>query len=239
MKWLSDCINSLYSSEYTKEPISIAPLPALALPEVIPIQCQGCVKPCAHPLVPSHLKIDQSKPLENTVPSYAIHIIVMTGKTDWVSHIEDEGLAQAIIEGLQQRKDERTPENTYHPAYTDADSNNIHGNRVIVTNSSLPSKYSTHRGAQDIILLPDNIIIANITNRRINALLDYIYGKPCNQPFSIHPCPFTNLVLICGHGRKDRRCGTVGPMLQQALLQALPDQKESVQVALVSHLGGK
>jgi hypothetical protein len=94
----------------------------------------------------------------------------------------------------------------------------------------------------DIILLPDNIIISNITSKRVDPLLDYIFGKPCYQAFSIYPCHYSSLILVCGHGNKDRRCGTVGPMLQKALQQAsLQATKEegTTEVALVSHLGGK
>jgi len=48
--------------------------------------------------------------------------------------------------------------------------------------------------------------------------------------------------LICGHGNKDRRCGTVGPLLQKALEQAsLLAAKDdgTTKIALVSHLGGE
>lgn len=250
MKWLNNCINSLYSSSCTNELMKPSVLPPMDIKELSPVvatDCKGCIAPCAqHPVVPNDLNIDQSIPLHNTVPPYALHLIIMTGKSDWPSHIEDEGLAHALIQSIRKRKnlDQRPFENRYHPAYfgntTEEDSKN---QRVIVTNSSLPSRYSTSSNAKDIILLPDSIIIANITPKRVDALLDYIFGKPCFQAFSTYPCQFSTLILVCGHGNKDRRCGTVGPMLQNALqqasLQATTEEEDTTQVALVSHLGGE
>ncbi|CAO3637676.1 unnamed protein product [Mucor hiemalis] len=247
MKWLTNCLNNLYSSSCTNELATSIVLPPIDIKElspVVPIDCKGCIKPCAHPIVPSNLNIDQSKPLHNTVPPYAIHIILMTGKKDWAPHIEDEGLARTFIEAVRKRKeqDKRPFENRYHPAYFgDTEQEDQRNQRVIITNSSLPTIHSTSSSAMDIILLPDNIIISNITSKRVDSLLDYIFGKPCFQAFSIYPCPYSSLILVCGHGSKDRRCGTVGPMLQKALQQAsLSATKEegTTEVALVSHLGG-
>ena len=250
MKWLTNSISNLYSSSCTNElatSILLPPIDQKELSPVVPVDCKGCNTPCAHPLVPPSLNIDQSKPLHNTVPPYAIHIILMTGKSDWPAHIEDEGLARAFIEATRSRKnkDKRPFENRYHPAYfgsTEQEEDQGH-QRVIVTNSSLPSIYSTAKSAMDIILLPDNIIISNITPKRVDPLLDYIFGKPCYQAFSTYPCPYSSLILVCGHGNKDRRCGTVGPMLQNALQQAsINNTKEEGAldtICLSSHLGGK
>ncbi|KAK4521784.1 uncharacterized protein ATC70_004320 [Mucor velutinosus] len=246
MKWLTNCLSNLYSSSCTNDLVTsiIPPLDIQDLKPIVPIECKGCDKPCPHPLVPPELKIDTSKPLHNTVPSYAIHIVIMTGKTNWPAHIEDEGLARAFIETIRKRKhlDHRSFDNRYHPVgchEQTAEEQKQETQRVIVTNCSLPSIHST--SGTDILLLPDNIIISNITPRRVDALFDYIYRKPCYQAFSVYPCPYTNLILICGHGNKDRRCGTVGPLLQKALEQAslnATKDEGATKIALVSHLGG-
>ncbi|KAG0741302.1 hypothetical protein G6F57_003598 [Rhizopus arrhizus] len=236
MKWITQYLHSIYSSPCS-QPSSVIPSPVTKVIEplspIVPIDCKGCSKPCTHPMVPEDLKIDQSRPLQNTVPPYAIHLIIMTGKTDWPAHIEDEGLVYALTEAIRKRKDKKRTLR-YHP-YKETSDND----RILITNASLPSIHSNQRKAVDILLLPDNIIFSNITQRRVDSLLDYIFGKPLTSPFSIHPCPFTNLVLICGHGSKDRRCGTVGPMIQKALQQAAKEQSDhQTEIVLVSHLGG-
>ncbi|KAI8388653.1 Sucrase/ferredoxin-like-domain-containing protein [Radiomyces spectabilis] len=242
MEWLSKCINDFYSSPCSNNAPATAlpPIVTEPLPSVIPVSCVGCTKPCiSHPLVPSHLNIDQSRPLNNTVPPYAVHLIILTGKTDWAAHIEDEGLAAALIKAIDERKrqgtDQRSERNRY---FALGSMKKDVKQRIVVTNASLPSQYSTKRGASDVLLMPDNVVISNVTARQAHALLDFVFGKPSHL-FETFPMETHTLILICGHGNKDRRCGTIGPMLQRALQQALHEANDhQAQVALVSHLGG-
>lgn len=249
MEWINKCVSSLYSSYSCPSDCVQACLPPIVsepLPAIQPVECEGCQKPCAlHPVVPPNLNIDQTRPLHNTVPPYAIHLIILTGKTDWPAHIEDDGLAKALIEAIHERQASLSradhPNNTFHPYDPEQDSSPPPPTtkRILVTNASLPSPYAKQRNACDVLLMPDNVIIANITPRRAPALLDFIiYGKSTRLQFTVHPSPYANLILVCGHARKDRRCGTVGPMLQQALITSMKEANVSGQVALVSHLGG-
>lgn len=225
--------------------------------------------------MPSNLNIDQTRPLSNTVPTYTVHLVLLTGKTDWPAHIEDdEGVAQALIEAIHERKGSlhRAPEAAFHVAQpqekealeeADAAKENhtgkapaVHGNkkkepfRVLVTCAALASPFSRQRGSLDVLLLPDNVVIANVTRRRAGPLVDFCFGRGTSH-FNVHPSPYRTLIMVCGHGRKDRRCGTVGPMLQTALTDAIKQGRsacweqgqedgalDDTAVTLVSHLGG-
>lgn len=47
------------------------------------------------------------------------------------------------------------------------------------------------------------------------------------------------LILICGHARRDARCGVYGPVLQQEFTRALARVGiQRAQVATTSHVGG-
>ncbi|KAI9788940.1 MAG: hypothetical protein M1835_002001 [Candelina submexicana] len=54
------------------------------------------------------------------------------------------------------------------------------------------------------------------------------------------------LILICGHGGRDERCGVMGPLLQKEFEGALINQgfqfwigsKRTARVGLISHIGG-
>ncbi|KAL0081200.1 Sucrase/ferredoxin-like-domain-containing protein [Phycomyces blakesleeanus] len=241
MEWLTKRVASFYSPSCTticSTPTCLPPLPVAPLPEIKSVQCAGCDLPCVHPSVPTTLNIDHLRPLRNTVPPYAIHLILMTGKSTWPAHIEDEGMAQALINAINLRKSQKqkpdTPRtDTFRPANaTDTQLSE----RILVTNCSLPSVYSSQRNSMDILLMPDNVLIANVTPHRANELLDYVLGKP--HVFETFPWSSASLVLVCGHGAKDRRCGTIGPMLKESLDQALEVEGIRTQVALVSHLGG-
>ncbi|CAO3639965.1 unnamed protein product [Cunninghamella echinulata] len=120
--------------------------------------------------------------------------------------------------------------------------------RVLVTNSSLPSIYSTGGGGSyDILLLPDNVMITNVTRKKISMFVDFIFGQPIPSTFDVQPSPWDQLILICGHQKKDKRCGTIGPLLQRSFENIIQQQQQNkkhqsanqnIQVMLVSHLGG-
>jgi leucyl-tRNA synthetase len=53
------------------------------------------------------------------------------------------------------------------------------------------------------------------------------------------PEPITEpTILICGHGGRDARCGTLGPILQAAFAAELRRRGIEGQVAQISHIGG-
>ncbi|KAI9249902.1 Sucrase/ferredoxin-like-domain-containing protein [Sporodiniella umbellata] len=229
MEWISQYWKQLHSPCQA----NVEQLPEFEIRTLSPMvsaDCQGCEKPCAHPRVPEHLKIDQSQSLKNTVPTYAMHLILLTGHSHWPAQIEQDGVARALLEKIRQEK-----QTSRSIGYRPYDEKETQSDRVMVSCCSLPSLHSTQRKSIDILLLPDNLLFSNITPRRVDALLDYIYGRPCTYSFSVYPCPWPTLFLVCGHGAKDKRCGTIGPMLQAELLQVV---ESDTKVALVSHLGG-
>ncbi|KAI8338035.1 Sucrase/ferredoxin-like-domain-containing protein [Chlamydoabsidia padenii] len=255
MDWISNQVKQFYTCSPPTPKVSLPPIVTLEhLDPVVPIKCEGCVLPCtSHDRIPGHLNIDQTRSLHNTVTHYGLHLIIFTGRSDWPGHIEDEQLTGALMDCLDEKRKNhhqqdtnRSAQNTFHlyditnkeQQQKQQQQKVLKQPRVLVTNSSLPSRYST-KGV-DILILPDNKIIANVTRKRIQGFVDLIFGQPAPPDIVIHPSPWNNLILVCGHGRKDKRCGTIGPMLQQAFDQALGHYsiENQCQVMLVSHLGG-
>ncbi|KAI8097734.1 Sucrase/ferredoxin-like-domain-containing protein, partial [Halteromyces radiatus] len=251
MEWFANQVKQFYEQSPPPPIISLPPVTHQDLNPIIPIKCEGCVLPCtSHDRIPSHLNIDQTRPLHNTVTPYALHLVVFTGHSDWPGHIEDDGITGALIECLDKRRKrqrqqkvlpctQRPPQSVFRMYGTtqQQQQQQQQQQRVLVTNTSLPSAYSSK--GLDILVLPDNMIIANVTKNRLPSFVDFIFGHPTSD-FDIHPSPWQNLILVCGHRRKDRRCGTIGPMLEQAFHQAIENDilKDKCKVMLVSHLGG-
>lgn len=48
----------------------------------------------------------------------------------------------------------------------------------------------------------------------------------------------TPTILICGHGGRDKRCGILGPILQDAFRKDLSRRGIDAQVGVISHIGG-
>ena len=56
----------------------------------VPITPQCPPSSCSCAAMPSGLAIDHEKPLSATMPPYAQHVVIRTGKNDWSSKIEDD-----------------------------------------------------------------------------------------------------------------------------------------------------
>lgn len=54
--------------------------------------------------MPEGLDIDHKKPLTGTVPRYARHVVIRTGRDDWSSRIEDEESSVQALQGSEQEE---------------------------------------------------------------------------------------------------------------------------------------
>jgi len=53
------------------------------------------------------------------------------------------------------------------------------------------------------------------------------------------PRPITKpVILICGHGGRDERCGILGPILVQRFRSVLTEKSIDAEVGTISHVGG-
>ena len=214
--------------------------------------CLNCLDPCvSHANYPSYLKIDFKSPLENTVKPYIKHVLISTGKRDWQTNIEDEcnslaaslnkvianaKLSEKSKNGLQQHEEH---ENTDH-------------SRIIITNSSRKNTESSK--GNDVLIFPDNILIRNITTKQstdfykrfLSPESDGIYLNDNNDNFIIEKMPYSAVIVICSHRRRDKRCGVTGPLLKNEFDKVLKEKgldsetchNDGVGVFLSSHTGG-
>ncbi|UPX18360.1 Leucine--tRNA ligase [Ascochyta rabiei] len=211
---------------------------------------ESCPAPtCACASTPADLDIDRKTPLLNTMAPYAEQVLICTGKEDWTSKLEDEGGATGeFVKGLKGVIGKGGP--AFDP-FTN----------ILVTASSLPASPSPETSTT-AYLLPSFLRIPNIphTPTAFTALAS-AYLKPT----SLHPLhaalsptqkaallrdasqsallppaeTITHpLILICGHGGRDARCGVLGPLLQRAFRAELKRRGIAAEVAQISHIGG-
>ncbi|KAM4056388.1 sucrase/ferredoxin-like domain-containing protein [Hirsutella rhossiliensis] len=201
--------------------------PAARLPTV-----QTCPSPtcaCADmPAMPEGLEIDRTSPLDGVMAAYAEQVLVCTGRDDWASRIEDESggdnLAADLKELLGRGGVYRDP---FH--------------NVSVLNASLPSTVPPRPDVQNtsaylfpsfkyVPFLP-RVSFDSVQALAKGFLLPSTLHAAHDGLSPIHRDRLTRkdayqgllpgvqdvrdvLVLVCGHGGRDARCGIMGPLLR-------------------------
>jgi Sucrase/ferredoxin-like len=190
--------------------------------------------------MPEGLDIDHKLPLSGTMPSYSQAILIATGKNDWSSRIEDEAgsLAQKL-KGLMGRGGEFS--DPYHS--------------VSVINSSFPpSGDESSSSTTSAYLLPSFKYIPSVdlspsSSSVQNLVQGYLLAEKLHPAHDIlTPAQKDNLtrkpelqsslptahdiddvlILICGHGGRDERCGIMGPLLGSEFERILEQKGISV-----------
>ncbi|CAJ2505297.1 Uu.00g126910.m01.CDS01 [Anthostomella pinea] len=213
--------------------------------------CESC-----HVSYPRGFKIDDEDLLYGHIKGWSTHVLVATGKTDWVRDVEDEKGSVMQAFGRAEK-----PEN----------------GRLMLSASNIPtpSHHADYAEPTTIVLLPAFTIIENVTPAAVPALISaYINRAPTNtdplSPVSLpkslplpddvklqhpearellaRPSPHRALILLCSQKTRDARCGQSAPILRKelerhlrplGLFRDLDDERPGgVGVYFISHVGG-
>ncbi|KAL2176170.1 Sucrase/ferredoxin-like-domain-containing protein [Thermothelomyces heterothallicus CBS 202.75] len=204
---------------------------------------------------PRGFKIDESDDLYGFVKGWSTHVLVATGKTDWVRDVADEkgSVMQAIA-------------NTKGPT----------NGRLMLSASNMPTPHNTTSYSEPttVLLLPAFVLIDNVTPATVPTLIDSIVSqaptttsplRPFRLPRSLpaplpestpaairdlttRPCPHRALILLCSQKTRDARCGQSAPLLRKefqrhlqplGLYRDLDDERPGgVGIYFISHVGG-
>ncbi|CAJ2507409.1 Uu.00g085950.m01.CDS01 [Anthostomella pinea] len=234
---------------------------------------------CANtPKMPDGLEIDREAKLNGLISSYAEQVLVCTDKNDWMSRIEEDNSGDNLAADLKELIGRGG-------IYSDPFHN------ISVLNSSFPSSISRRPEVQNTsaYLLPSFKYVPFLPRVSFDSVQALVKGyllppklHPMNDGLSlIHKDRLLRkeayqhmlygvrdvndvLVLICGHGGRDMRCGVMGPVLQAEFGKQLPqagievlrgpvidesvsapplsgtggDVSSTARVGLISHIGG-
>ncbi|CAK7204641.1 Altered inheritance of mitochondria protein 32 [Sporothrix eucalyptigena] len=227
------------------------------------------------PALPDNLPIDYKRSLNGLIGAYDEHVLVCTGTSDWPSRIEDAHGGDNLAADLKELFGRG---GTYSDPY----------HHVSVLNASFPPSVPRHTELQSssVYLLPSFTYVPFLPRLSFDAVEALAQGFLL--PEKLHPAydgalspihrdrltrkPAVGsllygvresipdvLVLICGHGGRDARCGIVGPVLQAAFERELArtgfnveqgpveidgpedgaaSEKTTARVGLISHIGG-
>ncbi|KAI1631367.1 Sucrase/ferredoxin-like-domain-containing protein [Biscogniauxia mediterranea] len=224
---------------------------------------EDCVHDCdsCHVHYPRGFKVEQSDMLYGNVGAWSTHVLVATGKSDWVRDVEDEKGSVMEAFGKAQR-----PSNGKM--------------KLSASNMPTPSHTTDYSEPTTILLLPAFTIIENVTPAAVPTVVsEYINRAPTTTtplgpvrlPRSLaspspdadadaptippearglvaRPCPHRAVILLCSQRTRDARCGQSAPLLRKELERHLrplglhrdPDDERpgGVAVYFVSHVGG-
>lgn len=215
--------------------------------------------------LPRGWKIDEDDKLYGHVNEWSTHLIVATGKTDWVRSVEDE--KGSVMEAVGNSKVQPT-----------------NGKMMLsASNMPLPHHHSTgHEDGTTVLLLPSFQYIDNVTPALVPELIEHCVSKaptntsplPLNlgsaaglsvpeseasqipaqlssaipERFTVRDCPHAYLILLCSQGTRDARCGQSAPLLRKeferhlrplGLHRDLDDERPGgVGIYFISHVGG-
>ncbi|KAL2866552.1 sucrase/ferredoxin-like domain-containing protein [Aspergillus lucknowensis] len=246
------------------EGFSKAPTPDTLFPKTDPSEDgEECLHDCATCTIkyPAKFDVDQEDQLYGHVNGWSTHLLVATGKTDWVRDVADEqgSVMEAIDRGGV-----------------------LPGNgklKLSASNMLVPDEYHAHeKGEQPttVLLLPSFTIIDHVTPALVPDLIREFVdpavtnttplgmapapveredkdagvaaGEKMITPLRSRPCPHAAVILLCSQKTRDARCGQSAPLLRRefdrhlrplGLHRDLGDERPGgVGIYFISHVGG-
>ncbi|RKP11948.1 Sucrase/ferredoxin-like-domain-containing protein [Piptocephalis cylindrospora] len=174
--------------------------------------CGGCAEPCEeYPALPSYLKLDKECPLRGYIKPLA-HLVIV-------------GTEEASKDWVSHVEDSDPSTHTVaaiHQALREASA----GPKSLL-NGVTPSN-----AASSLACLMNGESEPNATSPSVT-----VDGTDQSR---IEEIPSRAVILVCGHRKRDKRCGVAGPLIAQAFVDEVKRRglEDKVQVRLVSHTGG-
>ncbi|KAK4138626.1 Sucraseferredoxin-like protein [Trichocladium antarcticum] len=192
------------------------------------------------PELPPGLPIDHKAPLHGLISNYAQHVLVCTAKDDWPSRIVDDNGGDNLAADLSELVGRGGK-------FSDPFHN------ISILNSSFPSSPAPpqRRDLQtnSVYLLPQFKYVPFLPRVSFDSVEALVRGyllpealhpmhdglSPVHRDRLLRKPAYRNLlwgvrdvtevvVLICGHGGRDQRCGVFGPVLRDEFEARLPEK---------------
>ncbi|KAJ7507528.1 Sucrase/ferredoxin-like-domain-containing protein [Mycena galericulata] len=165
--------------------------------------CRTCPNPCdeGHSEYPRRFSVDMECPLLGSVKPFRRQILISTGKSDWDKEItETPGSLAALVSQTQPPK---TP------------------------SATLPISIGLDTDAEKI--LPSVPGVFSSTDSTRLSILNGSHKTVCRAPgvtqetssFQTWILPYSCVIMLCSHKRRDNRCAIAAPKLEQAFIKSL------------------
>lgn len=197
--------------------------------EILPEECEGCSKK-----YPSSLKIDTDTILYDTAPKPALQMLVATGEHDWEHDITDE---QAVWGRVCKNLAGHSKE-----------FEKIAGGHVRVNGTD--QEFHNNPDLVSVIVLPHFVRIETTPETAVDDVLKVLKLTSTADPLpeNCYSLKDKGYIMICSHGKRDKRCAVTAPILRSQLeielrheglyRDADDDDPEGVRVVYCNHVGG-
>ncbi|KAF8709414.1 Sucrase/ferredoxin-like, partial [Rhizoctonia solani] len=198
--------------------------------------CRTCADPCdlGHEEWPNRFDVDLSSDMLGSVKPYGRQVVISTGKSDWVREVTEE--SNSLAEHLNNVHGKLVSSSTARPSksegapagvFTASDST-----RLSVLNGShreVGCAPKTHT----VLVFPDYKLVKDVpattegASELWKAVLDPavgIEGKPSGAGMKSWILPYSAVILLCSHKRRDNRCHIAAPVLEDAFTTSLSNQ---------------
>lgn len=171
-----------------------------------------------------------------SVKSYNRQVVISTGKSDWESKITDaKGSLAAHLENLKESIPDE-PKATHHRAsvkaprqaaglFRTSDSTN-----VSVLNGSIRS-ISDDDESESVLVFPDFKVVTEVQSSiqgaqdlwdsSLDPSVNRTGAFPEKSQLKTWVLPYSCVILLCSHKKRDNRCGISAPKLEHALIRSL------------------
>ncbi|EIW62061.1 uncharacterized protein TRAVEDRAFT_115405 [Trametes versicolor FP-101664 SS1] len=239
-------LKALALGQNTDLDLTSAQLQAADVP-VTDVSCRGCADPCdeGHDEYPK-FDVDRETEMLGSVKPYARQIVISTGKSDWVREVTDaKGTLAAYVDELSSSgrppKDSHSPKKpkdrelappngSAHVAGIFDSSNLARNKRVTILNGSHRTVSADH-DRDTVLVFPDYTAVTEVERSRAGA--EHLWTHSVSPSVELHAAPkpdkevrswiipYSCVILLCSHKRRDNRCAIAAPKLEHALTLAL------------------
>ncbi|KAI4188077.1 MAG: hypothetical protein L6R41_002379 [Letrouitia leprolyta] len=141
---------------------------------------------------PSKFKIDEDEKLYGHVNGWATHMLVATGKTDWVRDVSDEkGSVMEAVRDCGVEPNNGVCTLCQHASQLQEIDNGIQKLMLSASNIPTPEDHHSYSDPTTILLLPSFTIIENVTPKTVPTLIEHHVNT---APTSTTPFPSNKLL---------------------------------------------
>lgn len=226
--------------EVIKEQLEAASVP------VTVADCRTCANPCdeEHASYPDRFKVDMESQMLGSIKPYRRQVVISTGQTDWEKEVtETKGSLAAYLVGA--RNQASLPISEPSPPKPESEISQPVQSTSGVFRFSDSTKISILNGSHHtmsddldldtVLVFPDYTVVVDVPRSKEGAqglwesAIDPRVGREGsgtsfeNSSFRTWVLPYSCVILLCSHKKRDNRCAIAAPLLERAFIHSLQE----------------